>query len=155
MTETIYGFTKFSECYHRNPNCPVLNHMKKQQFIEIISYKSEEDASARGHIRRCKQCMGDVVFADDIQEKVRLTKKQFETLNIIVSINKETGTPMNLKQISVKRGKSVVATHLIVKSLMKQQLVEKRYGTGSRKAKNKSIQPTTLGISLTESPPEA
>jgi hypothetical protein len=143
----FFGFLSPSKCYHGSQSCPVLRHVVKVGKSDVRAYDSEEVATSKGHVRRCRLCLGKKVFDIKDSDRVRLTSGQYDALSIIVDIFKTKGG-MTLRDIASRRHRSVVATYLIVKKLREIRLVEHTLERGRQRANGNSIIPTSRGISV-------
>lgn len=147
----FYGFAKYSDCYHATPNCPVLKHVLKSEQVQVRDYIDEARAVASGHLRRCRLCLGDKVFAlDGKKDRVHMSDEQHAVLKCVVDIYTKRGA-MTLRQISEKRFRSVVSTYLIIKRLRADGLVEHKLKMGGRRASGGSIAPTKRGLAVMKS----
>ena len=147
-----YGFVQMSECYHSSPNCPVLVRMAKKRNIEVQEFDTEGAAHKRGHLRRCRLCLGKNVYRLGGDDPVRISDTQLAALNYMVGIYNRTGS-MTLQQIAAKRNRSIVATYLIVRTLRRMGLVTHRHVAGMQKAKMATLAPTEKGIRISKADP--
>lgn len=146
-----YGSFVYSNCYHGSIRCPVLLRVSKFAESQVAEYPGEKNALAR-HKRRCQFCLGERVFdIDGYSERVRLSKNQYRTLEIIVEMFSKKG-PLTLRDISNVRGRSVVSTYLIVKKLREKGLVEHRLKKDAIRASGRSLAPTKRGTTVVSSP---
>lgn len=151
MGEKTFGFWKPTQCYHISKNCPVIKNAMKRAKVEVREYQDVQHALDGGHIRRCRMCMGEIVFTmsrEESQKPVRMTNTQHRVLGHIVRIWFKTKRGMTLRTIGEAQGRSIVATYLVIEALIRHGLVTHEFSPGSRKAKDSSIVPTKKGLEL-------